>query len=345
MKPEPSRLAPQFVSRIWGTRSLAPLYPEKNNLAELIGEVWLTGDRCAFASGPLAGKTLAEAWRAMPAEWAGTAMNTREAFPLLVKFLFPEQWLSVQVHPDDAYARMHEAAAGGVGKTEMWHVISAKENASVLVGLQPTATPESFRKKIADGSVEECIERIPISSGDTVFVPAGTVHTIGPGMVLCEIQENSDITYRVFDYNRKGADGQPRALHLEQALAVTRFGTQVGGKTQAIQRERSGRTVTLCAACRYFATEKWELLGRVNRATTNERFELFIILDGSGRIEVPSQPARNYSRAEAWFFPAGLGAFQITPTQPTTLLRTFVPDIDSIRRSFAGTPSANLIFP
>jgi len=345
MKPAPVRLEPRFVPRIWGARSLAPLYPEKKNLAEPIGEVWLTGNDCVFANGPFAGRRLADAWRAMPADWAGTKLNTREPFPLLVKFLFPEQWLSVQVHPDDAYARMYEAAAGGVGKTEMWHVLSAQEKASVLVGLRPSTTAGEFRRKIAEGTVEECLERIPVSAGDSIFVPAGTVHTIGPGMTLCEIQENSDVTYRVFDYHRLGPDGKPRGLHVEQALAVTRFGEQSGGKTQSIQRERSGRTVTLCAACRYFATEKWELLGRANRATTAERFELFIFLEGAGRIEVPHQPAQNYSRAEVWLLPAGLGAFQLTPTQPTSLLRTFVPDMESIRRSFSDASAAQLIFP
>lgn len=346
MKPVPCRLEPQFVPRIWGSRSLAPLYSQKANLAEPVGEVWLTGNDCKFADGPFAGRKLAAAWHAMPVEWAGTELKTQAAFPLLVKFLFPEQWLSVQVHPHDDYARKHEAAAGGNGKTEMWHAISAREGASVLVGLKPQTKPVEFRRKIKDGTVEECLNRILVTAGDSVFVPAGTVHTIGPGMVLCEIQENSDITYRVFDYYRKDSKGKPRALHVEKALAVTRFGAQVGGKTHSLPRERTGRTVTLCAACRYFATEKWDVISRVSRATTPERFELFIFLSGAGRIEVPSQPALNYSAAEAWFFPAGLGAFQITPTQPTNLLRTFVPDLAAIRKNFAasGSTPSQLIF-
>ncbi len=344
MKPVPARLEPQFVPRIWGARSLAPLFPAKTNLSNPLGEVWLTGNDCAFANGPFAGQKLSHAWRAMPREWAGTALRTREPFPLLIKFLFPDQWLSVQVHPDDAYARMYEEAAGGTGKTEMWHVISAQPGASVLVGLKPKTTPEQFREKIADGSVEECLERIPVAAGDSIFVPAGTVHTIGPGMVLCEIQENSDLTYRVFDYNRVATDGKPRALHVEQALAVTRFGAQIGGKMARVLRERTGRTVSLCAACRYFATEKWDLLGRTNRATMPDRFELFVFLDGAGRIETPGDAAQNYSAAEVWFLPAGLGAFQITPTRPTSLLRVFVPDIEAVRKAFAGTPASQVIF-
>jgi mannose-6-phosphate isomerase len=324
---------------------LAPLYPQKSGLAEPIGEVWLTGSDCRFADGPFAGQTLAAAWRAMPVEWAGTEMNPQAAFPLLVKFLFPDQWLSVQVHPDDEYARKHEAAAGGTGKTEMWHALAARAGASVLVGLRPQVTPEEFRRKIADATVEECMERIPVALGDSIFVPAGTVHTIGPGMVLCEIQENSDITYRVFDYNRTDAGGKPRALHIESALAVTRFGPQVGGKTQSLQRERTGRTVTLCAACRYCATEKWDVMSTVHRASNGERFDLFVFLSGAGRIEAGAVPLE-YAGGEAWFFPAGLGLFQIIPRQPTALLRTFVPDLDAIRRNFqaGGAASSKLIF-
>ncbi len=145
------------------------------------------------------------------------------AFPLLVKFLFPEQKLSVQVHPDDDYARAHEAAAGGTGKTEMWYVVSARAGAEVFVGLRDGVTPDSFRRAIANGGVEDCLRKFSIAAGDAVFVPAGTAHTIGPGSILCEIQENSDLTYRVFDYNRKNPDGSARELHIEKAMAVTEF--------------------------------------------------------------------------------------------------------------------------
>ncbi len=192
------------MARIWGARSLAPLFLEKTNLAEPIGEVWLTGNECVFADGPFAGRPLGEAWRAMPPEWAGTQLDTSKPFPLLVKFLFPEDILSIQVHPDDEYARQHEAHTGWTGKTEMWHAIAARPGAEVLVGLKEEVTPESFRAAITDGTAEKCLARVRVEPGDTIFVPAGTVHTIGPGLVLCEIQENSDLTYRVFDYNRPG---------------------------------------------------------------------------------------------------------------------------------------------
>src|ERR1700683_1383275 len=170
----------------------------------------------------------------MPPEWAGTRADIGRDFPLLVKFIFPDEKLSVQVHPDDQYAAAHEGAAGGRGKTEMWYAMRAHAGAEVLVGLKPTVTRESFAHAIADGTAEKCLMRVPVSTGDAIFVPAGTAHTIGPGMVLCEVQENSDLTYRVFDYNRRNPDGTERELHIEKAMDVLNFGEQGGGKVQPV---------------------------------------------------------------------------------------------------------------
>jgi mannose-6-phosphate isomerase len=324
MKLEPLLLEPQFVHRIWGARSLAPLFREKEDLAEPIGEVWLTGNECRISSGEFAGRTLAEVWRSMPTEHAGTRMNTQQPFPLLVKFLFPEDILSIQVHPDDDFARAHEAATGWTGKTEMWQVVAARPGSEVLVGLKPDVTPEAFRRAIAEGTAEHCLRRIPVSAGDTIFVPAGTVHTIGPGSVLCEIQENSDLTYRVFDYNRLDSSGKPRPLHIDKALAVARFGKQIGGKIQQTRKERPDLTETLCATCRHFSTERWDFSARIGGVTQPERFELLVVLKGSGQIECRNA-RMEYSRAQAWLLPAALGAYQLDPAQPTSLLRTFVP--------------------
>ena len=161
-------------------------------------------------------------------------------FRLLVKFIFPEEKLSVQVHPDDDYAARHEQAAGGRGKTEMWYALQARPGAEVLVGLKPEVTRESFARAIADGTAEDCLVHVPLRAGDAIFVPARTAHTIGPGLVLCEIQQNSDITYRVYDYNRRDANGQARPLHIEKALDVMRFGKQFGGKIAPVRIQEAG---------------------------------------------------------------------------------------------------------
>src|SRR5260370_36678411 len=143
---------------------------------------------------------LGEAWAEMPAEWRGTRLASVENFPLLVKFIFPNDKLSIQVHPDDAYASVHEQAAGGRGKTEMWHAVSAESGACVLVGLKPGVDKEKFLRSLAAHTLENLFQAHEVKAGDTFFVPAGTPHTIGPGMTLCEVQEYSDLTYRVYDY-------------------------------------------------------------------------------------------------------------------------------------------------
>jgi mannose-6-phosphate isomerase len=322
----PARLAPIYAPRIWGARDLSPLFPERSHEREPIGEAWLTGEACAFASGEFAGRRLGEVWPSLPEEWTGTGLRGLPRIPLLVKFIFPEEKLSVQVHPDDAYAEKHESASGGIGKTEMWYVVSAREGVAVRVGLKPNVTRESFQHAVADGTAEDCLASVAVHPGDAVFVPAGTAHTICPGVVLCEIQQHSDITYRVFDYNRVGADGKPRALHIRQALEVMRFGEQNGGLCDPVRITRGAVTETFYAACRYFAAERWEFRERIAAVTSPEHFDLLIFLEGKGRIEFAAG-AESFGPAEVWLFPAALGAYQLTPDSPTMLLRAYVPDL------------------
>jgi mannose-6-phosphate isomerase len=167
---------------------------------------------------------------------------------------------------------------------------------------------------------------VAVRAGDAVFVPAGTAHTICPGVVLCEIQQQSDITYRVFDYNRVGADGKPRALHIRQALEVIQFGEQSGGLCDPVRITRGAVNETFYAACRHFATERWEFRERIAAVTSPERFDLLIFLEGQGRIEFAGGE-EPYAPAEVWMLPAALGAYQLAPDSPTTLLRAYVPDL------------------
>lgn len=299
-----------------------------SNLAEPIGEAWMTGNESRFASGPFCGEKLGEVWPAMSAEWKGASHKSGGPFPLLIKFIFAEDKLSVQVHPDDEYASRHEQAAGGCGKTEMWYAVRARPDAEVLVGLKPSVTRESFERAIADGTAENCLEHVPLNAGDAVFVPARTAHTIGPGLVLCEIQQNSDITYRVYDYNRRDAKGRARELHVEKALAVIRFGGQRGGKIQQARIQRGQLTQTQLAACEYFTTERWEFGERIEGVTSRQHFDMLIFLEGTGSIRwgANSEP---YGPAQVWLMPAALGKFELSPEPGggphTSLLRTYVP--------------------
>lgn len=345
----PCRLEPVFVPRIWGAHALKPLFPEKTDLTEPVGEAWMTGNGSQFANGPLAGDLLGDVWPSLPAEWTGHG-GQGKSFPLLAKFLFPQEKLSVQVHPSDQFAQEMEADAGGVGKTEMWYAIDAKPGAGVLVNLKPGVTPASLRRAIAEGTAENSLEFVTLAAGESVFVPAGSIHTIGPGLILCEIQQNSDITYRVFDYNRRDARGELRPLHLEKALATINFGKQTGGKIKPVKFSEGTVNKTFYVGCRHFATEKWEFAETIRTRTSAEHFDLLIILEGEGAMECGGGAAP-YAAAQVWLLPAGLGEYQLAPRKPTALLRSYVPaDLAALAKTLAEqgvSPSdaARLIYP
>jgi mannose-6-phosphate isomerase len=266
----------------------------------------------------------------MPAEWRGAQLADISDFPLLVKFIFPTEKLSIQVHPGDAYASAHEKAAGGRGKTEMWYVVSAESGAQVLVGLKPGVDEGEFREGLTQRTLENLFEAVPVNPGDTLFVPAGTPHTIGAGMVICEVQEYSDLTYRVYDYGRVDAHGNPRELHIEKALQVTNFGQRAGGKITPLSLPADGAARSLLTACRFFATERWEFSANCEISIDAARFELIIILEGAGSLSWPGSAAR-YRRGECWLVPASLGHVAVQPEIATTLIRTWVPEIASLR--------------
>ena len=329
MNPEPFRIEPTFSPRLWGSRTLAPLFPEKANLSAPIGEAWLSDINCRIATGSFSGISLKDAWREMPAEWRGTMFAQTGNFPLLAKFIFPSDRLSIQVHPDDAYAAAHEQAAGGRGKTEMWHIVSAKPDASLLLGLKPGTTKEAFLAALKDHSLENLFQRHRVAPGDTFFVSPGTQHTIGPNMVVFEAQEYSDLTYRVYDYGRKDPSGQPRELHLEKALAVTNFSGGTIEKTPPLSLPTQRGTRSLLAACRYFATERAEYAGLCDCSTNKARFELLVVLQGTGEIRWTGGEAQ-YAPGQCWFIPANLDVFVIQPLQESSIIRTYVPDLAAL---------------
>lgn len=331
MHPVPSRLEPFFSPRIWGQRSLAPWYPEKVNLQEPLGEAWLTAFDSRVSNGPFAGKTLREMWHKMPADWRGRRNSSLVEFPVLIKFIFPNDKLSIQVHPDDSYAAKHEQKAGGRGKTEMWHMVWARKGAEILFGLKPGVDKQMFLRALNDNTVENLLPHIPVETADTYFVPAGTQHAMGAGLVVCEIQEYSDLTYRVYDFGRVDASGKPRELHVDKALEVTNFSAGRGGKIEPLALHSPDAKKCLLAACEYFATERWDCNRTTPIESDPEEFQVFVILKGAGTFH-DADHAYPYRPGEAWFLPANLPTTMLHPDGVSSVLRVTVPDTGILRR-------------
>lgn len=277
----PFRLEPMFVERIWGTPDLRPWYdfvsaatPGHNP----VGEVWLTGDACKVATGQLAGKSLSEVFASSAVAMLGQAGADRMQgqSPLLLKVIFAREKLSVQVHPDDRLAQKYGQPRG---KTECWYALAAEPGAEVAAGLKPGVTLKQVEKEVADGTLEQSLEILPVVAGDMVYVDAGTVHAIWPGSVLLETQQNCDLTYRLFDY------GRPRELHVAKALEATRLETAAG---KELSLELADRTVLVDRE--YFCVEKMRIEGsRTGRSMDRESRELgslqyLFSAAGSGRV-------------------------------------------------------------
>jgi len=326
MKPEPALLDPVFLPRIWGARSLAPLFPDRRDLREPLGEAWLTAREARVAGGPFAGKTLGAAWCEMPPEWRGTRLAQVSEFPLLTKFLFPTAKMSIQVHPGDDFAARHER--GSCGKTEMWYAVSAQSGAELLLGLKPGATPEALRSALQRDSLEQFLVPWEVHQGDAFFVPAGTPHTLGPGMILCEVQQYCDLTYRLYDYGRVDSAGNPRPLHVEKGLRATHFGPSACGRTTPAEVTHGALRRKYLAACPYFALEEWRFAAAVEASTRPAQFELLIVLEGEGDLVSHARTCA-YRTAQAWFLPAALETYRLMPRRETLLLRAYVPDMES----------------
>jgi mannose-6-phosphate isomerase len=359
----PLQLGPVFVERVWGREDLSFLYPERPAEPRRVGEVWLTGERNRIANGPWAGVTLEEAARRNPQALLGTSIaRTRPthapAFPLLAKFLFTTDKLSVQVHPTNTYARERE---GSRGKTEMWHVLWTEPGARLAVGFRedlrqgPRWGQGDLRKAVESGEIEEMLGWTEVQAGDTFYVPAGTVHAIGPGIVLCEIQQNSDITYRFYDYKRPGVDGKLRPLHIEQALDVLKWRTP-GGRTEPLEVNSEspefGERQCL-AACAYFTTEKLSVSSPVEHRGQG-RVEVWIALEGEARFEAGGETAV-CCRGEAVALPAALESVTIHSVSkaisPAVFLRTFPPEPETdilapwVRQGFSEEQLRRVCFP
>ena len=289
---------PYFSPRLWGSRDLRPFYPDLGNPPEPIGEAWLSADRCRLRGEPA---TLGEIAAARPEIFGRLPGEPARGFPLLVKLLFPCDFLSVQVHPDDAYARRH---GFGIGKTEMWHVLRAEPGARVGLNLAPGKSLADLAAGCRQGRSRELLQWWEAAPGDSFFVPAGTVHALGPGLVLCEVQQASDTTFRLDDFGRRDASGQLRELHWEHGLAVARPRTAAG----RVGRNAASRGGTL-ASCEYFHVEKRVLEGEP--ALVPAAFRILVPLAGSVSLAQRADAPVPLPLAHAAVLPADAGPWHL----------------------------------
>lgn len=281
----PLTFHPIFKERVWGGRNLARLFGKQLPASQPIGESWeisdRPGDASVIANGPLAGNDLRWLMEHHAGELLGNARALNGRFPLLIKLLDAQEKLSLQVHPP-----AHQAAElGGEPKTELWHIADAAPGAELYVGLKRGVTRAEFERKLQDGSVAECFHRINVRRGDTMFLPSGRVHAIGAGLVIFEIQQNSDTTYRVFDWNRVGLNGQPRELHVPESLASIDF---QDFEPALVQSEFVGSTSFQRRALvqdPLFTVESWRLAEGSETGLKPRTMQILASLDGPLRIE------------------------------------------------------------
>ena len=304
---KPIKLAPVFKEIIWGGNRLKEEYNKKSDLSN-IAESWELTARPdgmnTIVGGEYNGMTLEEY---IKENGESVVSNIPQPFfPLLIKFIDAQDNLSVQVHPDDEYGL---ANANSLGKTEMWYIIDAKPGAQLVYGLKPNVTNDDFKKAIENGKVEEMLNYVDVKKGDVFFIPSGLVHAIGSGILLAEIQQNSNITYRVYDYNRVGKDGKPRELHVNDALNVI-----VNRNQDEIDKIRFSTNVknnNTLASCEYFNVEKLNIDGYCEFSTNAESFASLLCLDGKGEI-VFNDKIFSFEKGDSYFIPANLGNFSIS---------------------------------
>ena len=297
---QPIKLIPACQDYLWGGTKLREQFNVNSDMQPL-AEAWVLSAHRAgesiVANGADAGCTLS----AYVAKYAGVCGENAARFsdfPILIKLIDAKQQLSVQVHPDDAFAQEHE---GGYGKTEMWYVLSADEGAALYYGFERKVTPDEVRERIAAGTLDDVLHAVPVKAGDVFFLPPGTVHAIGAGMVICEIQQNSNTTYRLYDYNRRDAAGNLRELHVEKALAVSELAPApvMGGDGDML------------ADCEYFRVRQATVNGEKTETVTAASFVSVVVVKGEGTLSMDGETLP-LQQGDSIFIPAQEGTYTVS---------------------------------
>jgi mannose-6-phosphate isomerase len=324
----PLKFFPVYKDYIWGGR-----YFERfdRDLPEgILAESWEVSCHkngiSIIANGELKGKSLSQTVKADPVNILGRKFPVEcGEVPLLIKLIDANDRLSVQVHPDDNYAAVFE---GGLGKNEMWYIMDAKPGAKLIAGLKDGVTREGFAQAVKENRIEECLLQVDVKPGDVINIPAGLVHAIGAGIVIVEIQQASDTTYRVYDYNRVDSKGQGRQLHLDKALEVINFDdARRNVKCEGVNvRLNDACSKTVFLANRYFACERYAADGIFYENCDGSKFYIFICLEGSGSVEAGNVKVE-FKAGETLFLPASLGNYRVEGRFEA--LKSYIPDFRS----------------
>lgn len=327
---EPLFFEPDYQERVWGGNKLHTVLGKKIPF-EHTGESWEISchpnGHSTIISGEFSGMTLQEALLESGEMILGHPFTKDDKFPLLLKIIDAKEKLSVQVHPEDDYARIHEN--GELGKSEAWYILQANSGAKLVAGLKDGITKEIFSRYIQENRVEEALQELEVKAGDVLNIPAGLIHAIGDGILLAEIQQNSDTTYRVYDWGRVGLDGKPREMHVKQSLDVIDFEQKHSKElAKGISKEFDGYKITEFVRNKYFVLQELEIRS-IYKQTDRKGYELYVCVEGNGFVEYEDSnrvvKTVAIERGKSFMIPSSLNAYSLYGNQGTIkLMKSFV---------------------
>jgi len=310
----PYAIEPKEASAIWGGDALVRRFGKPGDPNTKIGESWECWDANRVRNGPLAGKTIADLRALLGAKLLGD-LDSNALFPILTKIIDARDSLSVQVHPDDAYAQRVEHQRNG--KTECWYILSAQEDAQLVYGWAVNTTRAEYERRVADGTLGDILRRVPVEAGQTYYLPAGTLHAIGAGIILFETQQASDLTYRIFDWNRVGSDGKPRELHVQKAADVLDYGRGERSAVETITYDYEALSRTALVASSRFVVERVVATDEPASLDTSSRPAIVMALDHALTLRA-GDVAFDLDRYQTALIPAAAQWFTVSAVQGRT---------------------------
>lgn len=322
----PLKFAPRSLEKVWGGYKLAQMYQQGLPVDRRIGEVWVVWDQLVVDNGPQRGRKLADLVRDHPLPILGARLAGGPAvFPLLVKLIDARDTLSVQVHPGDGYAQMHEGEP--YGKAEAWYIVEAEPDARLIHGLNTSLTRSGAQRAIETGTLRDMLDYVDVATEDVIMNAPGTIHALGKGILLYEIQQSSDLTYRLYDWDRHDPD---RPLHIEKSLDVADLEPLTTHQTSPVVLQEPGGSRTFLAACRHFVAELLRVQVQTVERPSGDCFRLLTVLQGSGRLRYGTSPMSEVplSSGDSVLVPAGIREYQVQAEEhPFVAVNAYVPDL------------------